>query len=205
MLEDEPFATGDISAMFRGREWNRFNELVSTIPLQVSPYAQLTSVDLKRYYLADYLPVTGLSEEAQDQRRRLAEAARELVAPLVAAYQSRFKKHVRVGVSVLVSAGGAKAQRCHCDFNASDLEGLPPDEYPFSILLPVTAPVNFVVYARGKSAGKQVWSIPLGYCARFRGDLWHAGGTNPLDVPNFRIHIYFCTEKIEIPNNAVYV
>ena len=38
LLEDEPFDTGDISAMFKGEKWNWFNELVSAIPLPVSPY-----------------------------------------------------------------------------------------------------------------------------------------------------------------------
>ena len=205
LLDNRPEGTDEFSALFGGEAWSRFERLVNEIPVEVGAYSQLLSRDRKRFYIADYLSPVGLSDNDLEQRRRLLGAAEELVRPLVRAFRQRFAKHTRVGISVLVSAPGATSQKCHCDFSAHDLAGLPLDELPFSLLLPITGDVILDVYEKGKGREKRVWTAPVGYCFRFRGDTWHAGGENPADTANHRIHLYFCTDKVKLPVDAVYV
>ena len=60
---------------------------------------------------------------------------------------------------------------------------------PFAIIVPLNE--YCVMNVSDKSRTPTPVTILVGYYARYRGDLRHAGGPNILTVTQYRLHAYF--------------
>ena len=116
--------------------------------------------------------------------------------------QKTANSHKNVLISILVSQPGAKAQRIYQDFSSELLNGLRTEDMPFAIIVPLNEYCVFNVSDKGRTSTPV--TIPVGYYARFRGDLRHAGGPIDLAVTQYRLHAYSATSPSMIPMNAVY-
>lgn len=173
-------------------------------------YAQLLSTDKRRFMLSHYLSQKPFSKNSKNARsvnatrRKLLKMAEEVLEPLRRQLHRQFKRHVAVQVNILVSLPGASSQEVHLDFSNEVLAPLDICDYPFSILIPLHDYCLFNMYLRDKYDIMTPYTIPYGMYAKFRGDLWHCGGENPLSVIQYRIHAYFATSLDIIPTDAVF-